>query len=131
MMKTDAQDWIWNSPVNPFEDTIDSRQVIERIEELTRDWESGELSDDSAAELAALQELAEEASGYAYDWQYGTPLIRDSYFVEYAQELAEEIGAIDEDAKWPQRHIDWEAAARELQQDYAGVEFAGVTYWVR
>lgn len=129
MLKTDAQDWIWNSPVTPYQDTIYSLDVIERIQEL--EALEDEAADEALEELTALRELAEQASAYAYDWQYGTPLIRDSYFVEYAQELAEEIGAIDEDAKWPQRHIDWEAAASELKQDYAGVEFAGVTYWVR
>lgn len=133
--------------ISNYDDIIDSREVIERIEELTAefvdatetdpadvmsedDWASG-LGEDGAHELVALIELAEQASGYAADWQYGETLIRDSYFETYAQELAEGIGAIDPDAGWPNGYIDWERAARELQMDYTSVEFDGETYWIR
>lgn len=83
------------------------------------------------AELAALRALQDEAEGYSPDWKYGATLIRDSYFVAYAQELAEDIGAIKDNGQWPNYCIDWDRAARELQMDYTSVEFGGVTYWVR
>lgn len=35
---------------------------------------------------------------------------------EYAEELASDIGAVNRDAKWPNNHIDWEAAGEELLQ---------------
>ena len=88
-------------------------------------------SADDHAELEALKALADEAEGYAPDWLYGETLIRDSYFETYAQELAEDIGAIKSDATWPNTCIDWKQATRELQQDYTSVDFDGVTYWVR
>lgn len=116
-----------NAPANT-DDVLDSRDIIARIEELE---ESGEDCDESETEeLRALRALAEEASG-SPDWQYGETLIRDSYFREYAQELAEDIGVIDRNARWPTRCIDWEQAASELQQDYFSVEFDGVSYWIR
>lgn len=120
------------------DDIIDSREVIARIEELegerdafedTEQW-AAENEDDSA-ELAALTALAEEAEGYASDWKYGETLIRDSYFEDYARELADDIGATDKKQSWPHNCIDWERAARELQMDYTSVDFDGVTYWVR
>lgn len=37
---------------------------------------------------------------------------------DFSQELAEEIGAIDKDASWPNDCIDWERAAREIMMDY-------------
>lgn len=86
---------------------------------------------DDATELATLRALAADASDYSPDWTYGATLIRDSYFETYAQELAEDIGAINHDAQWPNTCIDWEQAARELQQDYTAIEWDGVTYWVR
>jgi antirestriction protein len=49
----------------------------------------------------------------------------------YAQDFAEDIGAIDRNAGWPLGCIDWEAAADELKSDYSSIEFDGVTYWVR
>lgn len=132
--------------IDNSEDIIDSRDVIERIEELEgerdahnednpgedsdglTDWERE--YDDDARELKALQELAEEGSGYS-DWEHGAQLIRDSYFETYAQELAEEIGAISGSEGWPFNCIDWEKAARELRMDYSSIDFNGETYWVR
>lgn len=38
---------------------------------------------------------------------------------EFAEDMAEQVGAIDRDAKWPQTCIDWEQAARELMMDYS------------
>lgn len=112
--------------ISNTQDIIDSRDVIERIKAL-----EGTEDETEKAELKALEALQEEAEGYSDDWKYGATLIRDSYFTEYAQELAEDIGAIDRNAKWPLQHIDWEAAADELKQDYTSVEFDGTTYWVR
>ena len=116
--------------ISNSDDVIDSRQVIERIEELQNNGDG--TDDDEKAELAALLALQDEAEGYTSgDWPHGATLIRDSYFQEYAQELAEDCGDVKADAGWPGRHIDWEAAADELKQDYTEVDFDGVAYWVR
>lgn len=37
----------------------------------------------------------------------------------FAEDMADNIGAIDRDAKWPTNCIDWEQAARELMHDYS------------
>lgn len=117
------------------DDVIDSREVIERIEELENDLEDGAYDDaeDRAAdeaELKALKALAEEASGCS-DWEYGETLIRDSYFEDYAQQLAEDCGMLENANGWPCSYIDWERAARDLKMDYTSVDFDGVTYWIR
>lgn len=129
------------SAPNNMDDTIDSRDVIARIEHLSQlrqpgpvdlgDEDNKAAQDDLFADLATLEALAEEASNYAPDWEHGETLIRDSYFKEYAMELAEDIGAIKSDASWPNNCIDWDQAARELRMDYSAVDFDGVTYWVR
>lgn len=133
------------------DDVIDSRDVEEAISELESELETAfedrpeaeevltyavwlaqsEYADDEAQELKALLSLREQASGYASDWKYGEILIRDSHFEDYARELADDIGAVDNNASWPYTCIDWKQAAEELQQDYTSVEFDGVTYWVR
>jgi len=125
--------------ISNFDDIIDSRDVIERIEELRserEDHEGGpeawaEECAEDAEELAALEALNEEGKHIVMDWSYGAALIRETYFKDYAQELAEDIGAINRDAGWPACCIDWEQAARDLQMDYTAVEFGGVTYWIR
>ena len=78
--------------------------------------------------LAAIEGI--ESAGIT-DWQYGEILIREDYFTEYAQELAEDIGAINSEASWPAYCIDWERAAGDLKQDYTEVEYRGTTYYVR
>lgn len=85
---------------------------------------------DDAGEFAPLTAFAKEAEGYC-DWPYGAVLVRDSYFKEYAKEVADDIGATGREFQWPLVHIDWEAAAEQLQQDYTDVDFDGVTYWMR
>ena len=66
-------------------DIIDSRDIIERIEELEA-WldsiaeddpmRSTKLNSADAQELAALKTLTAECEQYADDWQYGETLIR-------------------------------------------------------
>lgn len=107
------------------DDVIDSRDVIERLEELDGSDEPEEVE-----EREALEKLAEEAEG-SPDWTYGETLIRDSYFEDYARELAEDSGMIKGDESWPLNCIDWERAADELKADYFSVDFDGVEYWIR
>ena len=114
--------------ISNYDDVIDSRDIIERIEELESDDNRDDADND---ELKILKELAEECSGYASDWEYGETLIRDSYFKDYAQELAEDCCEMPSPDQWPHRCIDWDQAAEELQQDYTLVDFDGVEYWIR
>lgn len=139
------------------DDVIDSRDIIRRIEDLESDRDTWEINDpaapddenapmvsdtdesraawaieneDDAEELRILKALAEEGEGYG-DWNHGETLIRDSYFETYAQQFAEDIGALEGCDTWPATCIDWERAARELQQDYTSIEYDGETYWIR
>jgi hypothetical protein len=102
-------------------------QVAEAIKAI-QEWEDWET--DNAHELDTLRELADEASS-SPDWEYGETLIRDSYFTDYAQELAEDCGLVNHESEWPARCIDWDQAADELKQDYFSVDFDGVEYWIR
>lgn len=111
------------------DDVIDSRDIVQRHEALS----SAEvLSEDEKEELDLLAKLISDINDYSGDdASDGVTLIRDSHFEDYAQELAEDIGAVDKKAQWPNNCIDWERAARELQHDYTTVDFDGVDYWVR
>lgn len=117
--------------IDNTDDIIDTRDIIDRIEHLEAATADGEATAEEQAELQALQALADEAEGYMPDWKYGETLIRDSYFEDYARDLAADCGMIPKDVSWPCSCIDWERAARELQQDYTAFDFAGVTYWGR
>jgi len=92
----------------------------------TVDWD-----EDTLAEWRSLYKLDQEGRDATSEWLDGEALIRDSYFEDYARELAQDIGAIGKGEVWPLTCIDWEHAARELQHDYTTVDFDGVEYWVR
>lgn len=140
--------------ISNSEDIIDSSDLIARLEALrearagfveqleSASGESPEAEADAKAELdewdeeygeelRTLAAFAEEFENYAPDYSYGEVAIRDSYFQEYAEQLAEDICAINKAAQWPNNCIDWEKAADQLKQDYTAIEFDGVTYWVR
>lgn len=102
----------------------------ETAQDGTEYYTSVDFGEEEYEELKTLLALQEEASNSA-DWTHGEALIRDTYFQEYAEQLADDIGAIDRNASWPVNCIDWEQAAEELKQDYTSVEFGEETYWIR
>ena len=131
-------------------EVIDSRDVIARIEELENEQSNliqqlsdGEITEaemvafdkDKGNELDALRELAAEAES-SPDWIHGEQLIRASYFVQYITELIDDCYDLPKEltsGDWPYRHItiDFEAAAKEAEQDYNSVDFDGVEYLIR
>jgi hypothetical protein len=117
------------SSIDPGLDIIDSRDVIERIKDLE---ETEELDEDEEEELKLLKALEEEASSCGA-WNDGELLIKDDYFEEYAQDFANDIGAIDPKLadRWPYNCINWKEAAEELQSDYFSVSFGDYVYWIR
>ncbi len=122
--------------VSNTDDLIDIRDVIERIEYL--EVNDGDDMPAECEELEALHKFIDQFAGYGGDEQwrdnwYPITLIRDSYFEDYARELAEDVGALNAEwsSQWPYSCIDWEQAARELQMDYTAADLDGVTYWAR
>ena len=85
-----------------------------------------EFGEDEQKELTELENISNEISSF----RDGEAMIPVDDFEEYAQELAEDIGAIDRRASWPLNHIDWTAAASALSQDYTEVSYQGTDYYV-
>jgi hypothetical protein len=111
------------------DEKLDTMDHDEWPEELSEDLDSDDSEIvDEFLRLRALDEQGQETGG---DWQFGETLIRESYFVEYAEDYADDIGAIDKDARWPLTHIDWDAAAADLRQDYSEVKYGDETYLTR
>jgi hypothetical protein len=121
---TEATDELANADEDADREAMQT--AIDDARQEVADWD-----EENAEELKQLQAVAEQAEGYASDWRHGATLIRESYFKTYAQELADDIGAIDRNAAWPLSHIDWEAAADELKSDYTSIDYDGTEYWVR
>ena len=119
--------------INNQNDTIDSRDVIARIEELQDELEEldseslSQSEQESAIELQELVALQEEAEDYAPDWNYGSQLIRRSYFQQAMDELVEECYSLPELPSFMTVTLDYDA----LEQDYTSVDFDGVEYLIR
>ena len=137
--------------ISNLDDTIDSRDVIARIEELEAEREdlrsamddhntdSDAYEEANAAlkefdnseegqELIALKNLAEQGEDYAPDWKYGAQLIHEDYFEEAMDELLEECGDIPRDLpSYLTITVDYDA----LKQDYTAIDFDGQTYYIR
>ena len=117
------------------EAVIDSRDIIERIEEL--EAEQTEFRNQNAfigwaeydtEELDTLRALAAECD--SEEWSYGVPLIRYSYWVEYVEELLYDCGELPRTIP-DYIVIDWEATANAIAYDYLLVDFDGVDYYIR
>ena len=124
-----------------YEDIIDVRDIIERVEELESEIEDACEAKDVEAieayqpELDTLRAILEDLKGHGGDEQwrgdwYPVTLIRGTHFADYTQEMLQDCGTIPRDLPhWV--HIDWEATAREVKVDYSEVEIDGVTYFYR
>lgn len=135
------------------DNVIDSRDIIERIEELEGTlnnlWEIdkeenphtsfedyiesvGILSTDPNHEIAEeylhLKEFAEECEQYSSDWEYGQALIHRSYFEEYMDEMVEDCYELPKNIPyWMTIELDYDA----LEQDYVSVYLDGEEYLIR
>ena len=131
--------------ISNHDNVIDSRDVIERIEELesiqaelVQQLSDGLISEadmlifdkEQGKELDMLRALADECIDLAADWEYGETLIRYSYWENYVQEMLEDCGIIPKDLPW-YIAIDWETTADNIAQDYSVVEFDGIDYYIR
>lgn len=121
--------------INNLEDIIDVRDIIERVQELEEISCFTKESDEEKREHTCLKHLLSELKGNGGDEQwrghwYPVQLIRNSYFVKYAQELCEDCEDVPPNLP-PYIEIDWQATARNIRFDYSCVDFGGVTYWYR
>lgn len=125
--KTKTPNWFY---FDLGDDVIDTRDIIERIEELESDAETGsDLTEEETAELNKLRDLIEECSQYNSDTEYGATLINENYWVDYVKELLEDCGDIPRDLP----HyiaIDWEETASNIQVDYVTITVDHHTYFL-
>lgn len=129
-----------------YEDSIACKQEeINDIETQIQDLDDEDESyDDDLAdlecqlenlkdELTGLEEEAEDIFELRSDcnnYARGDTLINEDYWVEYVQQMAEDIDGIDT-SNWPYNRIDWEAAAEDLRMDYTTITWRGQDFYVR
>lgn len=113
------------------EDVLDTQDLQERIKEL----ENCGYTEDEREELAMLLRCkteVEDCTGESFrSFRSGISMIRDSYFEEYARELAADSLLNFNDSVWPYTCIDWSKAVSKLQREYSMVTYDGVDYWIQ
>jgi len=135
---------------NPFDSRgpVDSRDVVRYFQDRESDlavlkedlekWENeggdGRPDDEEMADLEQevedLKAFIDECESNSCDWSYGETLIPEDEFVEYVQQLCEDIGDVPRDIP-DYLVIDWEATADNIKADYAEVEYKGEVYLIR
>ncbi len=92
----------------------------------------GEVDDDERPAFAAYI----DALGHNDPADISADDFREAYSGEwdsredFAQDLAEEMGAIPTDYSWPASYVDWERAARDLFMDYTDAPAPGGRIYV-
>lgn len=113
------------------EDVLDLRDLIEYLDNYPTsrrdpDWDRDEAN--------LVRRLKRDLMDHDIDRGYAEnepTAIAEKYFEEYAEEFANDIGAINRDAHWPLSHIDWKQAADALKEDYTEFKLGGRTFYVR
>lgn len=136
----------WEAYIVDIDEEVEFTLLTARIDPRFPRLHRALIGEDVANEVAernwddtdAFRELAEQIGCESTpdalrDWadDFEPTLIHETYFEDYARELADDCGMLDKDAGWPANHIDWDAAADELKQDYTTVEYDGATYFLR
>jgi hypothetical protein len=121
-------------------DVIDTREIIERFEELESEYDAFDTPEEiknwaELDEFTILQTTLEELNGNGGDEQwrgdwYPVTLIAESYFTDYAKEMLEDCGTIPSDLPWYVA-VDWEETASNIKVDYSEIEIGGTTYFYR
>lgn len=112
-----------------MQNTINSSEIIDRIEELEG---CEELSQAEKDELITLKKIDKYAAGYSQDWEHGVTLIHEGHFLNCCREFCNDLGMLDEDTS-PiiTAHIDWDGVAHDMSADYTIIDFDGETYYIQ
>jgi len=120
------------------DNVIDSRDIQDLIDELQAERDALEDNPEKLLEwkeanedeLSELLSVREQGQSVTTEWEFGEALIRESYWVEYVQELLADIGDLPKDLP-VYIAIDWEQTAKNIRVDYSEITFNGETYLIR
>lgn len=145
-----------SSNVSNLCDVIDTRQVLDRLEELSEQYanDEGEITDtltwipDDREEWSDLNRLIEEVRNDSHESvENGVTLIRETYFTDYIKDFyadggGRELHEFDEKthgykripwdelmSRAPFNCIDWEGVAEEEKEGYSEFDYDGTTYY--
>lgn len=105
-----------------YKEMTDYFEDIRFEEEELESWK-----EDFEDELEEIKEIDIIEDEFGSEFEYGVTLIDVDNWVEYVEELLEDLGYIPKDfPSWIK--INWEATANNVEQDYIEVEYRGNSY---
>lgn len=115
----------WNADDGPYPELEDETEqaFAERIR--------AAHGDEDADDYLALIDLRDQLNTWGSDWNDGMTIVVDGAFEDYAEQVARDVGLIDDTDGWPLYHIDWAAAADSLKRDYSEATVNGTVYYAR
>ena len=116
-------------------DSRDLDNLLNRLQDEKAEWEENpdpdeveEFTQDKADLLATLEEIKSECP----EWAYGEVFIREDYWEDYCQQLAEDLGYISSEGNNPLfQCIDWGQWAELVKTDYSECSIGNETYYYR
>lgn len=116
--------------IDNTQEVIDSRDIIERVEELEQTIDIEDVDIAEAEELEILKDVIDQAYSCEDCWTAET-LIREDYFTEYCEIQVIDFGDIPESCpSYIKDNIDWKGVASDLKQDYVEIDFNGTAYFM-
>lgn len=114
----EAREELGTNPASTRKEIDEANDAVERAEAYFMEAEANEL-----AELESLRDEIRE-------WKFGTTLIPKADFIDYCQELLQDVGDLPKDLP-SYLVIDWNATADNIRADYSSVTYRGTDYLYR
>tara|TARA_Y100001938_G_C7943012_1_gene355287 strand:- start:410 stop:781 length:372 start_codon:yes stop_codon:yes gene_type:complete len=117
--------------MNLDQDTLDSRDLEERIIELEKD---NNLTDEEKEEYNQLIAIKNDCEDYG--WEHGIYFISEYYWVTYCEDFAYDCGYMEtfksNNGYNPLSYcVDWEKWADQVKMDYSSITFNNRDYYWR
>lgn len=96
---------------------LECREIADAFEAVGEDeWPAFLAYASTGVSADRIPDVEEFREAYAGEWRSRE---------EFAQDLAEDIGAVPAEYSWPASYIDWERATRDLFMDYSSEDAPG------
>lgn len=112
--------WVMDHELTPISGEfgpLECREIAEAFEAVgADDWPAYLAYASTGVSAERIPDPEEFREAYAGEWDSRE---------DFAQELAEDLGAIPAEHSWPASYIDWERATRDLFMDYMSEDAPG------
>jgi hypothetical protein len=112
------------------DDRIDSRDVIDRFNELSYADDNDFIDADEKAELQSLAKLMLIGMDFN-EWDSGMVLVNEGHFTEYAKEFRQECNheLFESMPDWVKDNLDWDEIAEDMLSDFTVIEWEGKIFY--